>query len=272
MKLTIPGNQSSENSGSHSSEEELEEINIRNELERDSVTEKRKWSDLSHSELSSDSDQDTTGYRIQDTTDANAFDDRLRASSNDEVSSCDTLSGDEDQNHNKVLPVPVQFSTSPPRDVHKPRRSHSPPPKLFGSNNQSQQPQQLFRPQQEQQLDCEMQTAAAVRRIAGFSSSLGDLRELTDHSFDQTTCVDHDLIPSASSSAGKRLFTPRKRSRKAQLLSRPSGSNLMASNASGLQHQQSRPCLDFEKMQQLKMQNITSWRGGGGGELSLFCW
>ncbi|XP_047120559.1 uncharacterized protein LOC124803420 [Schistocerca piceifrons] len=35
-----------------------------------------------------------------------------------------------------------------------------------------------------------------------------------------------------------------------------------------------RPCLDFEKMQQLKARAVTAWRHGGdrGGELSVFCW
>ncbi|XP_025830073.1 TSC22 domain family protein 1-like isoform X2 [Agrilus planipennis] len=35
-----------------------------------------------------------------------------------------------------------------------------------------------------------------------------------------------------------------------------------------------RPCLDFEKMQQLKARSVTPWRNSGehGGELSVFCW
>ncbi|XP_067009560.1 uncharacterized protein Reph isoform X2 [Anabrus simplex] len=42
-------------------------------------------------------------------------------------------------------------------------------------------------------------------------------------------------------------------------------------------HHIQRPCLDFEKMQQLKARAVTAWRhsgdhGGHGGELSVFCW
>ncbi|XP_022186375.1 uncharacterized protein LOC111045307 [Nilaparvata lugens] len=44
-------------------------------------------------------------------------------------------------------------------------------------------------------------------------------------------------------------------------------------------HAIQRPCLDFEKMQQLKARAVTGWRPGGGdhghgggGELSVFCW
>lgn len=35
-----------------------------------------------------------------------------------------------------------------------------------------------------------------------------------------------------------------------------------------------RPCLDFEKMQQLKARSVTPWRNSSdhGGELSVFCW
>lgn len=35
-----------------------------------------------------------------------------------------------------------------------------------------------------------------------------------------------------------------------------------------------RPCLDFEKMRQLKAREVTSWRHSGdhGGELSVYCW
>ncbi|XP_046663723.1 uncharacterized protein LOC124356643 isoform X2 [Homalodisca vitripennis] len=35
-----------------------------------------------------------------------------------------------------------------------------------------------------------------------------------------------------------------------------------------------RPCLDFEKMQQMKARAVTAWRHNGehGGELSVFCW
>jgi len=35
-------------------------------------------------------------------------------------------------------------------------------------------------------------------------------------------------------------------------------------------HNIQRPCLDFEKMQQIKTKVVTSWRQGT--ELSLFCW
>jgi len=230
-------------SGSHSSEEELEEINIGNEFMRGS-TEKRKWSELTHSEASSESDIDIPDYQPSENM--------ARLSPRTDVSSCDTLSEDEDRNHNKVLPTPVEFSTSPPVDAHKPRRSHSPPPKLFGFSNQARQQRhnnQLAEIHQNQLPEIHQSHLpavtltrklshhqpgsalhSAVRRVSGLSSSLGDLTKLRE-----------------AGRTDKKIASPRKRSRKSHLLSRP--------------------CLDFEKMQQ--MQTVTSWQGG---ELSLFCW
>jgi uncharacterized protein YaiE (UPF0345 family) len=39
-------------------------------------------------------------------------------------------------------------------------------------------------------------------------------------------------------------------------------------------HHIQRPCLDFEKMQQMKARAVTAWRHSGdhGGELSVYCW
>ena len=73
-------------------------------------------------------------------------------------SSCE-VSGDEDHNHNQ--PAPVQFSTSPPVDVHKPRRSLSPPPKLFGFSQLGLVTQQ-----------------ADTGLLGTYSSSLGDLSRI----------------------------------------------------------------------------------------------
>ncbi|KAI5752653.1 hypothetical protein M8J77_019074 [Diaphorina citri] len=71
-------------------------------------------------------------------------------------------------------------------------------------------------------------------------------------------------------------ISPRKKSR-------PSPSSPSSSVASHYSHHSTstrlsqssgnhiqRPCLDFEKMQQMKARAVTSWRHGG--ELSVFCW
>eukprot|EP00090_Calanus_glacialis_P018176 TRINITY_DN28193_c0_g1_i1.p1 TRINITY_DN28193_c0_g1~~TRINITY_DN28193_c0_g1_i1.p1 ORF type:complete len:323 (+),score=66.76 TRINITY_DN28193_c0_g1_i1:36-1004(+) len=210
-------------SGNHSSEEELEEI-ITNkkpyvEILRDC---KRKWTDLSQSDTSCESDTEFEEPELRP-LEASAGNDRSTSTSAGS-SSCDTPSGDEDHNHNH--PTPVQFSTSPPVDVHKPRRSLSPPPKLFGFRGQEAESGQAIpeiRPR-------------SSSGLGTYSSSLGDLSRLEYEALERR---------------GKKTISPRKRSR-----------------TSRVQHIQ-RPCLDFEKMQQLRARAV-SWRHGG--ELSLFCW
>ena len=79
------------------------------------------------------------------------------------------VSGDDTEDHNHNQPAPVQFSTSPPVDVHKPRRSLSPPPKLFGLTQPSQH---LSSVRQQEAADCR------TARLGSYSSSLGDLARI----------------------------------------------------------------------------------------------
>lgn len=60
-------------------------------------------------------------------------------------------------------------------------------------------------------------------------------------------------------------FSPRKRSRLTPASPTASYVSHPQTNANA-----QRPCLDFEKMQQMKARSVTSWRHGG--ELSVFCW
>ena len=194
-------------SGNHSSEEELEEI-ITNkkpyvEILRDC---KRKWTDLSQSDTSCESDTEFEDPELRP-LETSAANDRSTSTSAGS-SSCDTPSGDEDHNHNH--PTPVQFSTSPPVDVHKPRRSLSPPPKLFGFRGQEADSGQAIpeiRPR-------------SASGLGTYSSSLGDLSRLEYEALERRE---------------KKTISPRKRSR-----------------TSRVQHIQ-RPCLDFEKMQQVRL-------------------
>ena len=121
------------------------------------------------------------------------------------------MSGDEDHNHNQ--PAPVQFSTSPPVDVHKPRRSLSPPPKLFGFS-------QLGLVTQE----------ADTGLLGTYSSSLGDLSRIESRAGCKKT-----ISPrwDRRNFAICYFFCFRKKSRTSRV------------------HHIQRPCLDFEKMQQV---------------------
>uniref|UniRef100_A0A8D9AIU4 Uncharacterized protein n=1 Tax=Cacopsylla melanoneura TaxID=428564 RepID=A0A8D9AIU4_9HEMI len=77
-------------------------------------------------------------------------------------------------------------------------------------------------------------------------------------------------------------ISPRKKSRPSPASPSPSSSSSIVSqqqqapskstsqSPSPRHHHIQRPCLDFEKMQQMKARSVTSWRHGG--ELSVFCW
>eukprot|EP00096_Caligus_rogercresseyi_P009319 TRINITY_DN3146_c0_g1_i2.p1 TRINITY_DN3146_c0_g1~~TRINITY_DN3146_c0_g1_i2.p1 ORF type:complete len:272 (-),score=46.57 TRINITY_DN3146_c0_g1_i2:1870-2685(-) len=123
----------------------------------------------------------------------------------------------EDDKYTLGVTTPVQFRTSPPLDVHRPRQSQSPPPKFFHLSSA---------------------TSDESGISPDISSSSGDMskRHRRRHSGDS------------------RHHSPSKRHRST---TRP--------------HNIQRPCLDFEKMQQIKKRVVTSWRPKGT-ELSLFCW
>ena len=179
-------------SGNHSSEEELEEI-ITNKrpyvMERDC---KRKWTDLSPSdEASCESDAEFEEPELRPATTASA--------STGSSASSDTASGDEEGGV-AVVGAPLQFSTSPPVDAHRPRRSLSPPPKLFT-----------------------------------FSGPLGGTVRGTEQSTSDTSRLH---CSTAAEHTDKKLISPRKRSRTSRV------------------HHIQRPCLDFEKMQQVGINKI----------------
>lgn len=253
----------------HSSEEELEDIigtkkvytcsppgtgASSNSIKTCTSTnpEKRKWSEVNSS---SSSDEAATHPHPHGRVSACVFRAGSGSSGDEEVSGL--LEGAEGGTY-----TPVQFCTSPPLDVYKPRKSQSPPPKLFhmsmnGSSGIPRQnsldsvrpregpgrPSGAFRPRPR---------AARVGNagLVEFSSLAGEggeyqLREEVEERESSS------LLEQESNGHGHR--SPNKRHR-----STPRPHNIQ------------RPCLDFEKMQQIKTRVVTSWRQGT--ELSLFCW
>ena len=215
--------------------------------------EKRKWSEVTRSE----GEEETGGAPGQSAI--------LRAPSGS--SGDEEVSGLMDSRGSSAY-TPVQFCTSPPLDVYKPRKSQSPPPKLFhmsvtgaGSGaagqtfarmREGQRPSGAFRPRPRQ-----VRPGGGVVEYSNLPArqeeEAGPGRE------------------EGQDEAGHR--SPNKRHR-----STPKPHNIQ------------RPCLDFEKMQQVRMVGglpifllltaialfqiktkvVTSWRQGT--ELSLFCW
>jgi len=228
-------------SGNHSSEEELEEIITACKqplyLALDSRDNKRKWKDLSQSETSCESDADgLEDSELRPQLEVGQEEERSTSTSAGS-SSCDTPSGDEEVSHNQ--PTPLQFSTCPPVDVHKPRRSLSPPPGW---------PPRSLSPSSSPKLAASVEQSPTIGNL---SCSLGDLPPCLMSTGEESSSRRRAAVSSCCYSLTKKTISPRKRSR-----------------TSRVQHIQ-RPCLDFEKMQQLRAHAV-SWRHGG--ELSLFCW
>jgi len=195
----------------HSSEEELEEINTRKE----STVFKRKWTG-EHSESSNSESEE----ELEQIVGQGAGESPGSATS---TSSKDTEEEGDTEEGPRSNTSPLQFITSPPGGVHKPRRCLSPVgvPVLRSAGPT---PVPVFRSQQE--------------TAPNLSTSLGDL-----------SSIDMEGGSYLGPGHHRKSISARKRSR--------------TSRVQKIQ----RPCLDFEKMQQLW---AVSWRTGG--ELSLFCW
>jgi len=217
--------------------------------------EKRKWSEVNSS---SSSDEATVHPHTQAHGRVSACVFRAGSGSSGDEEVSGLLEGADGGTY-----TPVQFCTSPPLDVYKPRKSQSPPPKLFhmsmnGSSGIPRQnsldsvrpregpgrPSGAFRPRPRA-------ARAGNSGLVEFSSLAGEggeyqLREEIDglRGDRESSSLEHE-------SHGHR--SPNKRHR-----STPRPHNIQ------------RPCLDFEKMQQIKTRVVTSWRQGT--ELSLFCW
>ncbi|KAK4036277.1 uncharacterized protein LOC116928548 [Daphnia magna] len=79
----------------------------------------------------------------------------------------------------------------------------------------------------------------------------------------------------AAPSAAAAMSTPAQHAEPPAALSVANGNNIASPrkrhrHAHRSHHQIQRPCLDFEKMQQMKNRSVSTWRHDG--ELSLFCW
>ncbi|XP_058801321.1 homeobox protein slou [Phymastichus coffea] len=241
----------------HSSEEELEVINGPKDDEAvatvtplpvrpSAVPEKRKWSEANSGSSSCtqvrqrDDDGEASGTTAYSAP-ASRTGREASGSSDEEIQGlCYSRSG-------SAISQPVQFRSSPPQDAYRPVRSLSPPPKLFHAS-------------------------------AAFSSS--------------PPCI----VPS-SSSASEHLHhlhrpayhhRPRSRPRphshyehshhphphRAHIAQDLADVDVVSACSPRKRHRPPRPCLDFEKMQQLKTQAVTAWRHTSehGNELSVFCW
>jgi len=255
LPSTLPSSLPLDLDDNHSSEEELEDI-IGTKKVYTSTTpagtstsiktctstnpEKRKWS-----EVTSSSDEAAATGR------ASTCVFRAGSGSSGDEEVCGLMEGADGGSY-----TPVQFCTSPPLDVYKPRKSQSPPPKLFHMSTNGCGHLGV----REAGLPRQGSLDSATRHREGPGRPSGAFRprprsgrpgvvELC--SLPSEGVVEGEVGEEAEEASGHR--SPNKRHRTTP---RP--------------HNIQRPCLDFEKMQQIKTRVVTSWRQGT--ELSLFCW
>lgn len=148
---------------------------------------------------------------------------------------------------NESAATPVEFSTTPPNHVHKPRRSTSPSPCIPLVHEAA-----TTLPPRPSSNDCgtgsggtdhaSLGDGHAPSGEASHAHSSLELRSHDGNSIDRRNILVVE----------RRTIASKKRYKQSRI------------------HHIQRPCLDFEKMQLLKTRAITSWRHGG--ELSLFCW
>ncbi|XP_066603251.1 la-related protein Larp4B-like isoform X2 [Prorops nasuta] len=242
----------------HSSEEELEVINSPKVVPSQgcrpaTAPEKRKWSQVSNS--GPQTQQQLQGQQQPQQRTLAGDLDSIGATCSAPVSRAGRElagSGSSDEEvqgllggrsgSGSVISQPVQFRTSPPVDAHKPGRSLSPPPKLFHASTREPRslprPRSRPRPQSHTHLHC---SHLDCHHHHHHHHHHYHHHHHHHHRLDS----DLDLLNACS---------PRKRHRPP--------------------HRLPRPCLDFEKMQQLKARAVTTWRHSGehGNELSVFCW
>jgi len=246
----VPAHLPMDDTDNHSSEEELEDIigesrkvyvsetvvqHTVKTVSRNSAgvgagkgpttTEKRKWSEVEQGSVHGSGSTSSTTSRTGS-----------GSSGDEEVSGymgCST--------------TPVQFCTSPPLNVYKPRRSQSPPPKLFHMAASHMLDHTNTETGAANFLKGNTKVLTGAFRPGG---SVGANLPLPHHT---TPSQDDDEIDGDRQVDRHADRSPNKKQR---------------STPRPLARQ--RPCLDFEKMQQIKTKVVTSWRQGT--ELSLFCW
>lgn len=164
-----------------------------------------------------------------------------------------------------LLTTPVQFCTSPPMDVHRPSRRKPwtpPPPKVF----HVMATDQSFDLEDPEIVDIE--NRAKPRPAAFVPVNTGNSNRNGVSAGGPVSSGG----PQVEAEGGSSVYCPRHHHHTQQGgQTRQTPSPNKRHRLTPRPHNIQRPCLDFEKMQQIKKRVVTSWRPQGA-ELSLFCW
>ena len=145
------------------------------------------------------------------------------ASSDDEVQSL--VGGAEDS------PLPLEFRTSPPEGAHRPTRSLSPPPKLFLTDHH----------QHDNSSSSSLSSLSSLSTLRSSGPGTAAFNAAANQQ-------QHGEISSVALAVanGNAVGSPRKRHRHTHHRSHSHGHHHM-------KREMQRPCLDFEKMQQVSL-------------------
>ncbi|XP_044731927.1 autism susceptibility gene 2 protein isoform X2 [Chrysoperla carnea] len=237
----------------HSSEEELEVINSPKQsrpprpVRAASVClpEKRKWSQINSDYTN------TTPFMLHHTS--------FGSSSGTSTGAFNTAENEENMSHyGNISPREISSPMSPYGKLHGSTPDETPIPGTEHSGSSDDEVHHLLHASMSTPVQFRTSPPLEALKPAGQLHVLSSLSSSSISNSGITTNI--GAVKGRSLSPPPKLLhcelSPRKRSRHARH-----------------SHVQ-RPCLDFEKMQQLKARGVTAWRHNGdhGGELSVFCW
>lgn len=248
-------------------EKRIQVKNNKNSTSSGNAAEKRKWSEV----ISDDETVEQQPGCEDDLETANSSQrsSRLYVQSAGGNTTASSSCSNEDEScvcGIRRLTTPVQFCTSPPMDVHRPRRKPwtPPPPKVFHIMSNHSASFDLSQPthEEDEDVEAELEKMSSMPRQAAFVPvNTGSGNDESRRPCSSTSTTSSNEEPNSQ-------YCPRHHQ---QQQNRHTPSPSKRHRLTPRPHNIQRPCLDFEKMQQIKKRVVTSWRPQGA-ELSLFCW
>lgn len=264
------------------------------------AAEKRKWSEVISDDDLGDLDEEE-GLELEMTSSSRSSSIRssrlyVRSSGGNTTASSSCSNEDPESAGGCVcgrrLTTPVQFCTSPPMDVHRPRRKPwtPPPPKVFHVMASSHSASfDLTQEEDDEIVDIENRARPRQAAFMPVNANTGNgnngsicihgvtangvgmtMREASSDQEQTTsamTSMTSQYCPRHHHHTQQQQQAPQQQQQQQRQTPSPNKRHRLTPRPHNIQ----RPCLDFEKMQQIKKRVVTSWRPQGA-ELSLFCW
>merc|ERR1711971_1254775 len=262
------------------------------------AAEKRKWSEVISDDDLGELDEEE-GLELDMTSSSRSSSQRssrlyVRSSGGNTTASSSCSNEDPETGCvcGRRLTTPVQFCTSPPMDAHRPRRKPwtPPPPKVFHVMASSHSTSfDLTQEEDDEIVDIENRARPRQAAFMPVNANTGNgnngsicihgvtangvgmtMREASSDQEQTTsamTSMTSQYCPRHHHHTQQQQQAPQQQQQQQRQTPSPNKRHRLTPRPHNIQ----RPCLDFEKMQQIKKRVVTSWRPQGA-ELSLFCW